>query len=187
MRSADALLVTWIESPLGPLIAAASENHLVLLEFAERRMLDAQFRAIRKYFRKPIVPGSSPLLKRLKEELGEYFEGKRKAFTVPVRIPGSEFQTDLWQELRRIPYGRTVSYEQLAARLRNPRATRAVGRNNGLNRIAIVVPCHRVVAKDGGLGGYGGGLWRKQALLELERGERSYGAPDERAAPRRSA
>jgi AraC family transcriptional regulator of adaptative response/methylated-DNA-[protein]-cysteine methyltransferase len=106
----------------------------------------------------------------LRLELGEYFRGRRKEFTVPVEYPGSPFQKKVWNELRRVPYGATIAYEDLARRVRSPRAARAVGRSNGLNRIAILIPCHRVLNKGGGLGGYGGGLWRKQALLELERG-----------------
>jgi len=175
MRKGEAISVTWIESPLGPLIAGATEHHVVLLEFAERRMLDNPFRALRRYFKSPIVPGRNQVLDRCRIELSEYFSGKRKKFTIPVKFPGTAFQQEVWEELSRIPYGRSIAYQELARRIGAPRARRAVGRSNGLNRIAILVPCHRVVAADGGLGGYGGGLWRKQALLELERGEREYG------------
>jgi AraC family transcriptional regulator, regulatory protein of adaptative response / methylated-DNA-[protein]-cysteine methyltransferase len=176
MREGEAVVVTWIESPLGPLVAAAAGEAVVLLEFTERRMLDTQFRTIRKHFRLPIIPGENEVLRKLRRELAEYFARKRRSFTVPVRIPGSAFQQRVWQALRRIPYGRSISYQELAAQVGSPRAMRAVGRTNGLNRVAIVVPCHRVVAKDGALSGYGGGIWRKQALLELERGERLYDA-----------
>ena len=172
MRSGEAVLVTWLESPLGPLVAAATADALVLLEFTERRMLDTQFRALRRHFRMPIVPGENGVLRTVRQQLSEYFDGKRRVFDVPLRIPGSPFQRRVWEALRRIPYGRSVSYAALAAKIGCPRGMRAVGRSNGLNRIAIVIPCHRVVASDGSLGGYGGGLWRKQALLELERGER---------------
>ena len=177
MRAADSIAVTWIESPLGSLIAGATDTHVVLLEFTERRMLDAQFHALRRHFKRPIIPGTSGLLTRLKQELSEYFAGTRRRFTVPLAFPGSPFQRRVWQELRRIPYGKSMSYEELAGRVQAPLAQRAVGRSNGLNRLAILIPCHRVVAKDGSLGGYGGGIWRKQALLELERGERRYGSP----------
>jgi AraC family transcriptional regulator of adaptative response/methylated-DNA-[protein]-cysteine methyltransferase len=175
MRSGEALLVTWLESPLGPLVAAATHDALVLLEFTERRMLDSQFRALRRHYRMPIVPGENAVLRALRQQLPEYFQGRRRMFEVPLRIPGSPFQRRVWEALRRIPYGRSISYAALAARIGSPGAQRAVGQSNGLNRIAILVPCHRVVASDGSLGGYGGGLWRKQALLELERGERVYG------------
>jgi AraC family transcriptional regulator of adaptative response/methylated-DNA-[protein]-cysteine methyltransferase len=173
----ESILVTWIDSPLGPLIAGSKDDSIVLLEFTERRMLDAQFASLRKHFGTQIVPGDSAILKTLRNELASYFAGTLKRFTVPVSVPGSPFQREVWEALRRIPYGRTVSYEELARRIGSPTARRAVGRSNGLNRIAIVIPCHRVVAKDGSLGGYGGGLWRKQALLELEQGKRTY-SPD---------
>jgi len=169
--STDCILVTWIESPLGPLIAAATETHLVLLEFTERRMLEAQFSTLQKVFKRPIVPGNNGVLRKTREELSAYFGGALKKFTVPLEYPGSPFQKRVWDGLLRIPFGKTLSYEGLAERIGAPHAQRAVGHANGLNRIAIIIPCHRVVSKGGTLGGYGGGLWRKQRLLELERGE----------------
>ena len=173
-RNTECIYVNWIESPLGPLIAGATGENLVLLEFTDRRMLDAQFSALRRYFKRPIVPGENGVLVRLRDELSRYFAGTLKQFTVPLDFPGSEFQRRVWNALLRIPYGSTMSYEALANRIRARRAQRAVGHTNGLNRIAIVIPCHRVVNKSGELGGYGGGLWRKQALLELEKGLRRY-------------
>jgi AraC family transcriptional regulator of adaptative response/methylated-DNA-[protein]-cysteine methyltransferase len=171
-RSTDtrAIVVTWIESPLGPLLAGALDGALVLLEFSDRRMLEAQFTTLRKLFKCPIVPGESPVFTPLRSELKGYFEGRVRQFSVPLVYPGSPFQRKVWDGLRSIPYGTTASYEALAAKVGDARAQRAVGHANGLNRIAIVIPCHRVVNKNGKLGGYGGGLWRKQRLLELERG-----------------
>ncbi len=181
-RRTECLLVTWIESPLGPLIAGATDKHLVLLEFTDRRMLEAQFVSLRKLFKRPIVPGDNPILRSVRDELVRYFSGTLKRFTVPLEFPGSEFQRRVWKGLLKIPYGKTISYEELADRIKAPRGQRAVGHANGLNRIAIIIPCHRVVKKGGTLGGYGGGLWRKQRLLELETGETSlqvpaYGSP----------
>lgn len=173
-ETAECITVTWIESPLGPLIAGSTADRLILLEFTDRRMLEAQIQTIRRHFKCPIVPGDSSILKKLRTELREYFSGELRKFTVPLASPGSGFQERVWKELQRIPYGRTVSYEELAARVGAPGAQRAVGHSNGLNRIAIVIPCHRVVNKSGEIGGYGGGLWRKKALLELERGQRSF-------------
>jgi AraC family transcriptional regulator, regulatory protein of adaptative response / methylated-DNA-[protein]-cysteine methyltransferase len=170
----DCIYVTWIESPLGPLIAGATDRNLVLLEFTDRRMLNNQFVTLRRIYRHPIVPGTNALLDKLRKELAQYFTGARTDFTVPLEFPGSEFQQRVWQELISIPYGTTVSYEGLAKRVGSAKAQRAVGHANGLNRIAIVVPCHRVVNKNGELGGYGGGIWRKRALLELEQGERDF-------------
>ena len=161
--------LAWIQSPLGPLVAGATAEGVCLLEFSDRRMLEAQFRTIRKLFAAPVVPGSSPHLDQLQAELGQYFEGKLQRFTVPLVYPGTPFQQRVWNQLLAIPYGQTCSYEDLARAVESPKAVRAVGRANGLNRIAIVIPCHRVVNKDGKLGGYGGGLRRKQYLLDLER------------------
>jgi AraC family transcriptional regulator of adaptative response/methylated-DNA-[protein]-cysteine methyltransferase len=164
----DCILLDWFESPLGPLIAGATADGICLLEFTERRMLEAQFETLRKRFQCAVVPGTNEHLRLLKKELTSYFAGTLQQFSVPLIYPGSAFQKRVWDELRRIPYGQTCSYEELARRAGSPGAQRAVGRANGLNRIAIVIPCHRVVNKDGKLGGYGGGLWRKQFLLDLE-------------------
>ncbi len=170
-RDADVLQVTWLESPLGPLLAAADSRHVVLLEYTERRMLEAQFDTLRRRFKCAIVPGENAVLKRLRQELLEYFDGRRKNFTVPLNYPGTPFQQKVWDELLKIPYGETRSYEDIARAVGSASAVRAVGQTNGLNRICVVIPCHRVVNKDGKLGGYGGGLWRKQALLTLEQGQ----------------
>ncbi|HKG93306.1 MAG TPA: trifunctional transcriptional activator/DNA repair protein Ada/methylated-DNA--[protein]-cysteine S-methyltransferase [Gemmatimonadaceae bacterium] len=167
------VVLAWVESPLGPLVAGATDAGVCLLEFTDRRMLEAQLDSVRRHFGVAAVPGAHPHLDRLREELAAYFAGTLTRFTVPLVYPGSPFQTRVWDALLAIPYGDTCSYEALAASIGSPGAQRAVGHANGLNRIAIVIPCHRVVNKDGKLGGYGGGLWRKQRLLELERGELS--------------
>lgn len=169
-RENDCVTISWIESPLGPLVCGATDAGVCLLEFSDRRMLETQFETLRQRFG-AILPGTHPLLNQLRDELAEYFAGKRREFTVPLTYPGSPFQTRVWNALREIGYGETRSYEQLAWSVGAPKASRAVGHANGQNRIAIVIPCHRVVNKDGKLGGYGGGLWRKQLLLNLERGE----------------
>ena len=167
-RSSDCIVTAWIESPLGALIAGATSEGICLLEFTDRRMLEAQFATLRKNFHCAVIPGENHHTQQLKTELQNYFQGAQKSFTVPIVYPGTPFQEKVWQELQRIPYGKTVSYEELARRIGSPGAQRAVGHANGLNRIAIVIPCHRVVNKNGKLGGYGGGLWRKQKLLSLE-------------------
>jgi AraC family transcriptional regulator of adaptative response/methylated-DNA-[protein]-cysteine methyltransferase len=169
-RNADCILTAWIESPLGPFVAGATSDGICLLEFTDRRMLDAQFATLRRHFKTAIVPGENQHIRQLKKELAAYFSGSLKHFSVALAYPGTEFQQCVWKELLKIPYGRTVSYEDISRRIGSSRAHRAVGHANGLNRIAIVIPCHRVVNKNGELGGYGGGLWRKQRLLSLEQG-----------------
>ncbi|HMC67489.1 MAG TPA: methylated-DNA--[protein]-cysteine S-methyltransferase [Gemmataceae bacterium] len=171
-RRAGCIVTTWIESPVGPLLAGATEEGICLLEFTDRRALETQFAALRKSCRRPIVPGSNEHLAQLKGELKCYFAGELRKFRVPLVYRGTPFQQAVWEQLRQIPYGETRSYEAIAREVGFPNAQRAVGRANGQNRIAIVIPCHRVVNKDGRLGGYGGGLWRKQLLLALERPQR---------------
>jgi AraC family transcriptional regulator of adaptative response/methylated-DNA-[protein]-cysteine methyltransferase len=164
-------VVDWAESPLGPLVLAAEDRGVCLLEFSEPQRLESQLAALRRQFACPVVPGGSDHLDQLKDELARYFRRELTAFTVPVVYPGTPFQVAVWSELLKVPYGQTRSYEDIARAVGTPTATRAVGRTNGQNRVAIVIPCHRVVNKSGRLGGYGGGLWRKQFLLDLERGE----------------
>ena len=169
-ESVDSVSLAWIESPLGPLIAGADDRGICLLEFSDRRMLEAQLKTLARRLRRPLVPGEHLYLETLRSELDEYFAGKRKNFEVPLNAPGTPFQERVWTELLKIPFGEVRSYEQIAVRVGSPKAVRAVGRANGMNRIAIVIPCHRVVGKDGTPTGYGGGIWRKQRLLDLERG-----------------
>jgi AraC family transcriptional regulator of adaptative response/methylated-DNA-[protein]-cysteine methyltransferase len=164
----DCILLAWLKSPLGPLVAGATAEGVCLLEFSDRRMLETQLAAVRRLFASPAVPGTNDHLRQLEAELAAYFAGTLRAFSVPLAYPGTAFQRRVWEELLRIPYGQTRSYEALAAAVGLPGGQRAVGRANGQNRIAIVIPCHRVVRKDGHLGGYGGGLRRKQFLLDLE-------------------
>ena len=190
-RRADCTVIDWAESPLGPVLVAATAEGVCLLEFTDRRALEAQFAALRRRFAGAIVPGKNPHLDRLEGQLAEYFAGTRTEFDVPLVYPGTPFQEAVWGQLLRIPYGETRSYEDIAVAVGVPSGPRAVGRANGLNRIAIVIPCHRVVNKGGKLGGYGGGLWRKQFLLDLERRAgassrepRSGGPANGPAAPR---
>lgn len=162
------IATTEIETPIGDLIAAASETHLVLLEFPHRRMIDTQLDRVRRAMRCELAPGDSPVFTMLRAQLDEYFAGARREFTVPLHVPGTPFQTRVWDELRRIPCGSTTTYGHVAAAIGEAKAVRAVARANGDNRVAIVIPCHRVIGANGELVGYGGGLWRKKKLLELE-------------------
>ena len=159
-----------IETPLGPMAAAATDDGICLLEYTDPHRLEAQVAGLRRRVAPLIVDGDHPHLEKLRRQLVDYFAGGLKQFTVPIVAPGTPFEENVWRALQKIPYGQTRSYSEIAKELGSREGQRAVGRANGLNRIAIVIPCHRVVNQDGGLGGYGGGLWRKERLLDLERG-----------------
>jgi len=161
--------ITWIRTPLGPMIAGATADAVCLLEFHDRRGVRGQLQTLSGRLALPLVPGDSSLLDALRLQLEEYFARRRRAFDLPLAYPGTEFQRRVWEGLLRIPYGQTRSYADLAREIGlAPGAGRAVGHANGLNRLAILIPCHRVIAADGSPGGYGGGLWRKLRLLEGE-------------------
>lgn len=164
------IVTRMLTSPLGPLVAAAVREGICLLEFVDRRALVTQLKTLQRRIPRPVVPGRCPLLDKLERQLEDYFAGKRQSFDVPLVHPGTEFQQSVWRRLLEIPYGETMSYEGLARAIGRPGAQRAVGKANGDNRLAILIPCHRVVQKNGELRGYGGGLWRKRYLLDLERG-----------------
>jgi len=166
---ATSLHLKLLSSPLGTLIAAAAE-HLVLLEFAEPERLRKQLSSLDRHYSLRSDFSAHPLLETLADELREYFTGSRRSFSIPLSTPGTAFQRAVWAALCRVPYGETRSYADLAKTLGHANACRAVGAANGQNRIAIVIPCHRIITANGKLGGYGGGLWRKQWLLDLECG-----------------
>lgn len=171
-RKKQVLDLTRIDTPLGPMIACANDKGICLLEFTDRKMLVSEFKDLAKRLNASITPGENVHFDRLKTQLSEYFEGKRKDFDLPLDTPGSEFQQSVWKQLRTIPYASTRSYKEQAEVIGKPEAVRAVANANGMNRIAIVIPCHRVIGSDGKLTGYGGGLWRKKYLLDFERDNR---------------
>ncbi len=148
-------------SPVGTLYLLANEKALVGLHFRPQR---APFLKDLKG-----VDPATKILHQCVEELKEYFEGRRKNFSVPLGSEGTSFQKEVWSQLRKIPFGETRSYRDIAKSIKNPKAFRAVGTANGRNPLSIIVPCHRVIAADGSLGGFGGGLKRKLKLLQLEK------------------
>lgn len=161
----------WREFPVGPLIAAASDQALCSLEFSDAAAVAQRVDEFRRRYAGSVHEGASAILDELWRQLGQYFHGGRQEFTLPLAYPGTQFQEQVWSALREIRYGETWSYLDLARRIGDTGATRAVGMANNANPIAIVIPCHRVVNANGDLGGYGGGLWRKRILLDLERGQ----------------
>lgn len=163
------LFADWVPSPLGPLIAVTDRTQLHLLEFLDRRALPAEFRKLQGFAKGNIGFGRTEITDQIQDELRLFFDGSSGVFETKLALHGSTFTRDVWRELLKIPAGGTRSYSELARELGRPEAVRAVARANGANQIAIVVPCHRVLGADGSLTGYGGGLWRKQRLIELER------------------
>ena len=168
LTGANVVTVTRVTTPLGPMVAGSIDDALCLLEFADRRMIETQIARLRKRLNCVFVPGETALFVELSDELDHYFRGELKEFSIPLLTPGTDFQRCVWSRLRAIPSGTTRSYAEIAAEIGRPTAVRAVARANGDNRIAILIPCHRVIGSDGKLTGYGGGLWRKRRLLEIE-------------------
>lgn len=158
-----------IDTLIGRMTLGATAEALVLADFTHRSMMARQLASVRRRIG-PASGGTTALLDAAERQLREYLAGERRGFALPIRAPGSPFQERVWSELRRIPYGATISYGELAARVGQPAGSRAVGRANGSNRLAVIIPCHRVIAAGGSLGGYGGGLGAKRLLLDVERG-----------------
>ena len=167
----SSIWVNRIATPLGSMIVGVHDTGLCLLEFAERRMLDTQLKRLSQRMGRVFLPGDHPMMEQVQQQLDAYFNGSLRKFSVPIQSPGTTFQEAVWDELQEIPYGETRSYADVAGRIGHADAVRAVGRANGDNRIAIIIPCHRVVGSDGELTGYGGGLWRKEYLLAMEQAQ----------------
>lgn len=175
-RSTTALAARWLDTPLGPMLAIADETALLLLEFIDRRGLERELELLRLSLNAAILPGETAPLAAIADELGAWFAGRQADFRTPLRLAGTPFQNQVWSALRRIPPGTTTSYSALAERVGRPGAARAVATANGANRLAIIVPCHRVLRGSGDLAGYAGGVWRKRWLIAHE--ARSFGAGD---------
>lgn len=157
-----------LNTPLGPMIAIGDHQALYLLEFVDRAKLERKVEQLRKRAKATIIPGSTPILQSIASELTDYFSGDLRQFETPVSFLGSDFQHGAWKALQQIPFGNTCSYAQMACSIGRKSAYRAVANANGANLLSIIVPCHRVINKDGKLGGYGGGLSRKEWLLMFE-------------------
>lgn len=170
MRQGTDLLADWIDTPLGGMIAIGDDQTLHLLEFIDRKALPQGLRRLSGHVGGRIGLGRTAIHDRTESELAAYFAGQAPLFRVPVTLHGTPFQQQVWRGLQAIPAGQTRSYAQLAAAIDRPTAIRAVARANATNRVALVVPCHRVIGADGTLTGYAGGLWRKERLIAIERG-----------------
>jgi len=156
-----------IDTPLGFMIAISDENALYLLDFIDRRGLDSSYERLGK--KAPIVSGLTVPLISIQSELKSYFKGELNSFHTPLFPIGSSFQNEVWQELLRIPMGQTRSYSDIAKAIGKPSACRAVAQANRSNRLSLVIPCHRVINKNEEIGGYNGGIHRKNWLLNHEK------------------
>lgn len=163
------LKASWLDTPLGPMLAIADEQALYLLEFVDRRGLEREVERLRQKIKSTIIPGHTQPISSIESELAQYFNGKLREFKTPLFFLGSPFQRLVWEELINIPYGQTRSYSDLASAIGKPSAFRAVAQANGANQFAIIIPCHRVINTNGELGGYGGGLMRKKWLISHEK------------------
>ncbi len=169
LQSGGLLRADWIKTTLGDMIAVSSASHLHLLEFTDRKALPRELTRLRDFAKGDLGLGRYGPTDQIDAELNAFFAGQSSTFATPLAMHGTAFTKDVWRALLAIPAGHTRSYAQIASAMGRASATRAVARANGANQIAIVIPCHRVLGADGSLTGYGGGLWRKQKLLEIER------------------
>jgi len=160
------LYSSWIDTKCGKMLCIASDAALYLLEFEGRRGLDDELQRLNKKYL--IEEGISKPIAEIRRELALYFEGKLTSFKTPMNIEGTPFQKEVWQELIKIPFGKKISYAELAQKIGRPKAFRAAANANGKNQLAIIIPCHRVINSNGEIGGYGGGVPKKKWLIEHE-------------------
>lgn len=151
----DYMGVLYYESPIGLIEIKGTENAVTEIRFTDEKM--------------EVAESNFPVLQKSREQLDAYFSGRLKEFNVPLKFEGTDFQKQVWQELMQIPFGETATYGEIAKKIKRAKAVRAVGGANHNNPISIIIPCHRVIGSNGKLVGYGGGLWRKQWLLEHEK------------------
>lgn len=163
------IMIHRFTTPIGPMFVCATERGVCLLEFTDRRMLETEFRDLQRLLKARIMPGENHHTRQAVEEIGEYFAGTRQRFGMMLDTPGTAFQRTVWDGLLEVPYSQTTHYQALAKHIHKPDAVRAVASANGMNRVAIVIPCHRIIGKDGSMTGYGGGIARKEWLIAHER------------------
>lgn len=162
------LWIEWLDTPLGPMIVICSDAHIYLAEFTVRKNLTGQIEKLTKIYDRPILPGRTGITEMASQQIHAYFAGALKDFDLPLHPTGTAFQNRVWNALCDIPYGQTRSYKELAVAIGNEKAFRAVASSNAKNGLAIIIPCHRVINTGGKLGGYAGGLAKKQWLLDHE-------------------
>jgi len=164
----EPLFIDWFETSMGRMFTISDETALYMLEFTNRKNMRRQFDRLRKIQKRAVIPGRTAVTEQIETELKAYFAGTLTQFKTPLATSGTDFQRETWKALQEIPHGETRSYAQLAEMIGKPKAVRAVASANANNGLALIIPCHRVISKNGGLGGYAGGIDRKRQLLDLE-------------------
>jgi len=168
-KKGSPLLIEWISTPIGKMLAVCDENYLYMLEFSDRKNIQNGFDRLYKKYNRHIILGRTSITKRIEKELKLYFAKSLKEFTTPFLFTGTKYQKKIWFNLTKIPSGETRSYSELAADIGNQKASRAVANSNAKNILALIIPCHRVIMQSGFIGGYSGGAERKKWLLNHER------------------
>lgn len=166
--SQTVVLISRVTTPIGPMWICATADGICLVEFTDRKMLETEFKDLQRLLKAQILIGENEHILQAKMELKEYFNKTRQVFEVALDTPGTDYQKEVWTELQNVKYGNTSTYQSLATSIGNNKAARAVARANGFNRVSIIVPCHRIIGKDGSLTGYGGGIERKKWLIDHE-------------------
>lgn len=167
-QTKEIITTTTFSTPIGEMFAAASKKGIVMLCFFTPFNIEAKIATLKNTLEADVIPANNEIFDVLKTQLEEYFNKKRTTFEIPLQLIGSPFQVKCWKELLNIPYGKTISYKQQALNIEQEKAHRAVANANAQNMISILVPCHRVIASDGSLSGYNGGVEKKEFLLKLE-------------------
>ena len=168
MLANNFIVIKHFDFPCGEMILGSFDGKLCLCDWADGRRRASVDQRLQKCLKAEYVEGTSDVIEMAQQQLDEYFLSKRHEFDIPLLFVGTDFQKIVWNELLKIPYGKTISYGDLAKRIGMPKSVRAVANANAVNAISIIAPCHRVIGSDGSLTGYGGGLERKRLLLELE-------------------
>lgn len=171
MKKSD-IFITTIKTPILHMFAASFEDELILFVPFEKEFCNNKIKSYQKLLKARDIIEDDSKFESLKLQVYEYFNQKRENFTIKLKLLGTPFQIKCWETLQKIPYGKTISYKEEAKNIGNEKAFRAVANANGKNNFSIIVPCHRVIANDGKIGGYTGGVWIKEYLLNLEKGEK---------------
>lgn len=160
--------IKYYESPCGRLILGSFKGRLCLCDWQREKRINVVNNRLKRMLKADFKEGTSDVIEQAAQQLDEFFAGKRRAFDIPLLFVGTDFQKTVWNELLKVPFGKTISYREMAERIGYPKAVRAVANSNGANAMAIFAPCHRVIGSDGSLTGFAGGLYAKRRLLELE-------------------